>query len=110
MAKPVDSLIARWRSDIETLKRCGCNDAAIALGNYVSELEAALREGELETLTLEEAVIESGYSYSALQKQVANGTLANLGRKGAPRVRRKDLPAKAGETAWTIPVNKPALT
>ncbi len=60
-------------------------------------MEAALREQALEALTLNEASEESGYSYSALQKMVADGKLPNLGDRNRPRVRRGDLPRKAGQ-------------
>ena len=53
------------------------------------------RVSEISTSTLEQAAVESGYSYSALQKMVADGELMNVGKKGAPRIRRGDLPKKA---------------
>ena len=59
-----------------------------------ADLEVWTRERDLEALTLEQAVVESGYSYSALQKKVAGGELANVGKKQAPRIRRGDLPKK----------------
>jgi hypothetical protein len=58
-------------------------------------LERGVREWELEALTLEEAVKESGYTYSALQKKVG-GEIENVGSKGSPRIRRQDLPMKGG--------------
>jgi hypothetical protein len=63
------------------------------------DLEQAFREYELEALTLEEAALESGYSYSALQKQVAAGRLLNVGERMSPRVRRGDLPKKGRSAA-----------
>jgi hypothetical protein len=96
VARPVDALIARWRENISTLQRCGCAEAATTLGSCVTELEAALVEEELESLTLAEAVEQSGFSYSSLQKRLASGQLENIGQKGSPRIRRKDLPIKAG--------------
>ncbi len=45
--------------------------------SYADELEEALREAELEALTLEAAASESGYSYSAIQKMVAGRILAS---------------------------------
>ncbi len=62
--------------------------------SYAQELETALRECELEELTLQGAADESGYSYSAIQKKVADGELQNVGDKNRPRVRRGDLPRK----------------
>jgi hypothetical protein len=58
-------------------------------------LEGALREAADATLTLEQAAAESGYSGEYLRKLIATGELSQAGRKGAPRVRRADLPRKA---------------
>lgn len=102
MAKRVEALIERWREYIETLKRCGAKEPAIALANYASELEAALREEEFEALTLSEAVAESGLSYSSLEKRLRSGALPNVGRKGSPRIRRGDLPRKGGKGSTEI--------
>jgi hypothetical protein len=90
------ALCARWRETAQTLKRYGSTEAASALVECASELEAALREEELEALTLAEAVSESGMSYSSLQKRLASGELLNVGEKGSPRIRRVDLPRKGG--------------
>jgi hypothetical protein len=58
------------------------------------DLEQRGREHELEALTLDQAAAESGYTYSALEKMMRRGELQNVGKKGAPRVRRGDLPRK----------------
>ena len=62
--------------------------------SIADEIEERALAHILEELTLSDATEESGYSYSALQKMVASGELANLGDKGSPRVRRGDLPSK----------------
>ena len=51
------------------------------------------------TLTLAEAALESGYSVDHLRHAVASGQIANAGRRGAPRIRRADLPKKPGAPA-----------
>jgi len=84
-----------WRSEATLLRRRGAHQQADVLESCAADLEAWLREHDLEALTLEQAAIESGYSYSALQKKVAGGELANVGKKHAPRIRRADLPRKA---------------
>ena len=90
-------LASRWRTDAETLRARGAPQQADALANCADELEAALREHDLEALTLNEAAQESGYSYSTLQKKVARGELSNMGTKNCPRIRRGHLPRKAGQ-------------
>lgn len=95
MTGPTD-LAAQWRDKADTLRECGAESQAVLLELCVDELEAFHREHALEALTLTEATQESGYSYSALQKKVASGELPNMGSKNSPRVRRGDLPRKAG--------------
>lgn len=75
VAKTIDELVDYWK------------------GEYFKALKAMADE----ELTLQESVEESGYSYSTLQRKVASGEIPNAGTKGAPRIKRKHLPRKAGE-------------
>ena len=93
--EPIAALAEQWRGEAEVLRRRGAIAQAEVLESCAAELEASLRECELEALTLQEAAAESGYSYSALQKLVSSGELANVGERHRPRVRRGDLPRKA---------------
>ncbi len=97
MSSSLALLASQWRDEADTLRRRGAEVQAVALESCADELEAAHREQALEALTLNEASQESGYSYSALQKKVASGELPNMGTKNCPRVRRGDLPRKAGQ-------------
>ncbi len=45
-------------------------------------------------MTVAEAALESGLSEDHLRHGVADGKIPNAGRKGAPRIRRADLPLK----------------
>jgi hypothetical protein len=92
----IAELPALWRADAATLRKYGATSQGQLLDDCAAEVEASLRQQELELLTLERAERESGYSYSALQKMVANGRLANMGEKGSPLIRRCDLPKKGG--------------
>ena len=93
----LDHLARRWRDEADTLRRRGATAQAVVLESCAEELETVLRERDLEALNLRGASEESGYSYSALQKMVAEGKLPNMGDKNRPRVRRGDLPRKAGQ-------------
>jgi len=73
--------------------------AAEAFRRAAQELEASLRDELGELLTLDQAVSESGYSLDHLRHLVADGTIPNAGRKGAPRIRRADLPRRARKAA-----------
>lgn len=92
----IADLAATWRRDAAILRANGATPQAELVERHAAELEAALREHELESLTLNEAATDSGLSYSAIQKMVARGWLENVGKKGSPRVRRRDLPRKGG--------------
>ena len=93
----IELLTTQWRSQVETLRKLGAGAQAAVLESCAEELEVALREHDLEALTLQGGSKESGYSYSALQKMVAKGKVPNVGDKNRPRVRRGDLPRKAGQ-------------
>lgn len=68
--------------------------AAEAFRRAAGELASALRSSSAEELTLAEASAESNYSPRRLREMLAEGTIPNAGRKGAPRVRRGDLPRR----------------
>jgi len=59
------------------------------------ELEAALQSVE-DGVTLAEAARLGGYSADHLGRLIHEGTLVNVGRKYAPRIRRADVPVKPG--------------
>ena len=89
-------LLARWRTLADTLEPYAA-PAAIAWRAAADELEAAQREEADELLTLEAAALASGYSVETLRKLVAHGTIPNAGKKHRPRIRRADLPRRAGQ-------------
>ena len=90
----VRDLIVRWRTDADTLERCGHESTGKLIRRLAVEAEEALRDDSEETLTLAEAALESSYSIEHLRKMVASGTIPNAGEKGRPRIRRSDLPTK----------------
>ena len=93
-------LTAHWRTDATTLRRRGAEPQATTLETCAEELEAALREHELEALTLQEAAGESGYSAEHLRRRVRDGTIPaqrNGGTRSHIRISRKDLPKKPGK-------------
>jgi hypothetical protein len=78
------------------LERWGATVQAETLRHAADELEEAEHVHALELLSLGDSADESGYSISALEKMMARGDVPNAGRKGAPRIRRCDLPRKPG--------------
>jgi hypothetical protein len=89
-------LLAHWRSTADTLRPYN-GGAAVAYETAARELEGVMGAMASETLTLEEAAVESGYSADHLRHLVAANELPNAGRKGAPRIARKDLPKRVGK-------------
>ncbi len=89
MTVGLTELAARWRKEATLLRRWGAETHSTVLECCTSELEAALRESELEAVTLREAAKESGFSYSTIQKKVASGELAERGQQApSPSMQR----------------------
>jgi hypothetical protein len=93
----LSDLAHRWRADAERFRQLGQEGPAQMSEAHADELEARLRESEMEAVTLEEAAQLGGYSYSHLQHLVAAGEIENVGEKHAPRIRRCDVPRKPGQ-------------
>lgn len=89
------AFVARWEARRAEWARLGVLvDGAKLAGEVLHDFEEVMRSGDHDALTLEEAARESGYSVDHLRHLIADGQLANAGRKHAPRLRRVDLPRK----------------
>ena len=92
-------LAHEWQAEAARLRtRYGLEEMAKLCEAHAGELSEALRDAAEEALTLGQASAESGYSKRRLRELVAEGSVANAGRKGAPRIRRADLPRKSSKT------------
>ena len=89
-------LAALWREEAERLAQWGAEGTAATLRRAADELEAALRARDDAPLTLQQAAAESGLSPEHIGRLVRAGKLPNAGRPNAPKIRRRDLPRKAG--------------
>lgn len=100
MLEPIGATVAQlpsvWRSQADALERFA-PAAATAFRDAAVALEAALRSDADETLTLAEAALASGFSTDHLRHEIAAGRIPQAGKKGAPRVRRADLPKKSAQ-------------
>ena len=92
----LQDLAHRWRDEAAQLRRRGIDREACLIESLADDHEETLREWHLEALTLEAAADESGFAYSTLQQRLTAGDLPNAGEKGAPRIRRCDLPTRGG--------------
>ncbi len=89
---PLRELADRWREEADRYERDGALVSAGALLRRVAdELAETLGEWWTEALGIEEAADEVGCAYDAMAKRIRRGSLPNVGRQGAPLVRRCDL-------------------
>lgn len=93
-------LIGLWRTrQAEYEASSAMVDGGLAVKRMLSELEAAISDGRNEVLTLCQASNVSGLTVEHLARQIRKGRIANSGRKGAPRIRRSELPMKGRSMA-----------
>ena len=93
---PRSEIIESWRTRLAEWQRFGTLVSGETVAAQVLADIASLSEdiGD-ESLSLTEASKEGGVSTRQLARLVQQGKLVNVGRKNAPRVRRKDIPRKA---------------
>ena len=102
---PPGALPAHWRRRAQFLTDYGDSNSGRLWVLAASELDAALRVLDAETLTLTQAAAACGYSVDYIGSLIRKGQIPNAGRPNAPRVCRTDLPTKAS-TAPGRPVGK----
>lgn len=91
------ALVERWKDRAHTLRDYGAQeDAAQLWERAAAEMETAIALFAEEDLSLTESGRETGFSADHLGREVRTGRIENVGRKNAPRIRRGDLPYKAG--------------
>ena len=93
----IAALPAEWRQRAALLDPYAPAPAH-AFREAAEELEHALHGAE-GSVSLREAAAIGGYSVDHLQRLVRNGRLANVGRKGKPRLRRDQVPRRPGHVA-----------
>lgn len=95
-----------WRARAAELRRwAAAEGAACALEGVADELDAALRRERDECLTLTAASKVCGYTPDHLGRLIRGGAITNMGRENAPRIRRGDLPMKAGGRVASLAVS-----
>lgn len=113
-ASSAEDLVVEWRLDASRMEKRGVVDAARIIRSMADQLETVLQHEGSEILTLRQASAESGYSAGHLRRRVSAGDVPNAGRRGAPRIRRSDLPRKTaglthGGRASTLERSKAAI-
>ena len=93
----LSELVAKWSTRRDEYRRLGVLvDGAILCEEALADLQEVMETRSTETLTLQQAARESGYSTDHLGRLVREGDIDNVGRPNAPRIRRADLPTKSG--------------
>lgn len=90
-----DELVARWVAQREAFRRTqAVVDGASLADLFVADLGDLEQTAETVVLTLDEAAKRSGYSVEHLGRLIRQGVVSNAGRKGAPRIYARDIPAR----------------
>jgi hypothetical protein len=99
----LSELAAEWRHRAELLTQYGDPNTARLWRLAADELDRAVAAEREATLTLKAASERSGYSVDHLADLIRRGVLPNAGRKGAPRLQIRDLPASKATVATPSP-------
>lgn len=91
-----DALRHRWLARRDELRRLhALVDGAELCDALLADLDATVRAESAVALSLRDAAELSGYSADHLGRLIRAGTLPNVGRRHAPKIRLADLPRKA---------------
>ena len=88
------ALLAAWRQRAQYFTDYGDPNTARLWQIAAAELERALATVADESLSLVEAARVSGFTADYLGHLIKTGKIQNVGRPGAPRIRRADVPEK----------------
>lgn len=92
---PWDDLRTKWRARRDEFARFRATvDGATLCDELLAELESAIQARNDEILTLSEASTVSGYTVDHLARLIRQGRIPNGGRRGAPRIRVRDIPVR----------------
>jgi hypothetical protein len=96
----LEDLITKWEATrIECQKLHAMVDGAGLCELVIADLQTLEASLSSEVLTLRAASERSGYSAEHIGRMIREGTLANMGRKHAPRVLASQLPRRAQPVA-----------
>jgi hypothetical protein len=99
-----EEIHSRWlRRKLEWSQLSVMVDGASVAERVLADLERIFEEDGSGTMTLREAALLSGYSADYLGRLLREGKLTNHGRKGAPRILRRDLPKRPGRPVAVAP-------
>lgn len=93
----IEALAQEWRDEAQRIRtRYADEHGARLCEAHAAELEERVRTHQHQALPLSVAADESRYSVSQLRRMISAGQLEDVGDGREPRVRRGELPRKAG--------------
>lgn len=96
-------LLAKWRATADALRAVDAQVTGSALcEQFIADLNAIEVESPDESLTLAQAVTESGYSPAHLRRLSREGIIQASGRGSAWRILRRSLPVKPSQVAAPV--------
>jgi hypothetical protein len=96
----LDQLRVKWRVKRDEFARFRASvDAATLCDELIADLESAVQARDEEILTLRQASTVSSYTVDHLARLIRQGRIPNSGRRGAPRIRVRDIPVRPGHVA-----------
>jgi hypothetical protein len=96
-------LLAKWRATADALRAVEAHVSGSALcEQFLADLNGMDVESPDESLTLAQAVVESGYSPAHLRRLTREGVIQASGRGRAWRIARRSLPVKPGQVAASV--------
>ena len=96
----IGSVIERWTERANEWKKLDVSVKGAPLAEeIIADLEAIAAGTNSEELTVTQAAEATGYTADHIGRLVREGKLTNYGRKGAPRVRRSELPKRINAVA-----------
>jgi hypothetical protein len=90
----VSSVTETWSERACEFDRHGQEAAATVMRALATELAERCSQYLAESLSLQTAASETGFTRDHLARLVRQGVLKNRGKKGAPRVSRRELPVR----------------
>ena len=102
--RPICELATAWCDEASGLRRRGLEREARMIESCAEALRNRLHECATHALTVGDAAEESGYSERRLRELLSEGKLPNVGKPGAPRIRRQHLPAKPGSESPSLEI------
>lgn len=85
-----------FRQLAKTLRACGSDQIAKVWEIAADLLDKETKKYDEESLDLDQAARESGFSRDHLFRLMHDGKLKNVGEPRSPRIQRQDLPRKPG--------------